>query len=75
MDTFAGIDERYASDKEIAEKLKQSKSDFYVKSPEPVRENFSQWKNIQIIWIIIPVICVLIVFIFLYVRRSKETGK
>lgn len=50
MDTFTGIDERYVSDEELARGiLERNKSEIYTKSLELVRDNFSQWKNIQII--------------------------
>jgi len=50
MDTFAGIDERYVSEEEVAgDILERSKRDFYVKTAESVRENFSEWKNVRII--------------------------
>lgn len=50
MDTFCGLDERYVSDDEIrAGILEKNKSAFYTANVEAVRDNFSQWKNIQII--------------------------
>jgi len=50
MDTFCGLDERYMSDEEIKRgTLELNKGDFYTRSVESVRDNFSQWKNIRII--------------------------
>jgi len=50
MDTFSGIDERYVSVEELAEGiLERNTGEFYTKTSEPVRDNFSQWENIQII--------------------------
>jgi len=50
MDTFSGIDERYLSVEELAEGiLERNTGEFYTKSAEPVKDNFSQWENIQII--------------------------
>ncbi len=50
LDTFAGIDERYVTDVELEHSvLERNKSDFYIKTPESVKNNFSQWKNTEII--------------------------
>jgi hypothetical protein len=50
MDTFSGIDERYVSVEELDSGiLERNTSDSYTKDVESVRDNFSQWKNIQII--------------------------
>ena len=50
MDTFAGIDERYVSEAELAKGiLERNKSEFYTTNVELVRENFSEWKNVRII--------------------------
>ena len=50
MDTFSGIDERYVSAEEIdSGLLERNTGDSYTKNVESVRDNFSQWKNIQII--------------------------
>jgi hypothetical protein len=54
MDTFSGLDERYVSAEEIRGKkmdLNQEglQSGFYTTKVDSVRENFSQWKNVQII--------------------------
>jgi hypothetical protein len=50
MDTFSGIDERYVSDdRHRCGILNLNKSGFYTTSFEPVKKNFSQWKNIKII--------------------------
>lgn len=49
-----GMDERYLSTQDLKfgaiEKNRRSiQSGFYVQSVESIRENFSQWKNVQII--------------------------
>jgi hypothetical protein len=50
MDTFSGIDEQYVSDEERSLGIiKQKKKEFYTSDLEPVRDNFSQWNNVQII--------------------------
>lgn len=50
MDTFAGIDERYVTENELDRKIMdRNKSDMYTKTPESVKNNFSQWKNTRII--------------------------
>ncbi len=54
MDTFSGIDERYVSVEELASgilerHLERNKVEFYTNTVEPVRDNFSQWENIQMI--------------------------
>ncbi len=50
MDTFSGLDERYVSVEELDRGiLARNKSGLYIKTIEPVRDNFSQWENIQII--------------------------
>lgn len=54
LDTFAGLDEHYLSEKEIKsgaiEKNKQNlEKGFYVQGVDSVRANFSEWKNVCII--------------------------
>lgn len=50
MDTFSGIDERYISKEELdSGLLERNKGSFYTKILDPVRENFSQWKNIELV--------------------------
>lgn len=54
LDTFEGLDPRYCSEADIKagaiEKNKASlASGFYVENIDSVRQNFSQWHNIQII--------------------------
>jgi hypothetical protein len=54
LDTFSGLDERYVSEEEIRRKKmdinkQELQSGFYASSVDSVRENFSQWKNVQII--------------------------
>ena len=50
MDTFSGIDERYVSEEELLSGvLERNVSDFYTHNFELVKDNFSQWKNVQII--------------------------
>jgi len=50
MDTFYGLDERYISEEERAKDiLKKNERGKYTNNLEAVRENFSQWKNIEFI--------------------------
>ena len=54
LDTFNGFDERYLSPEDVkhgaAEKNRLAlQSGFYVQGVEAVRENFSEWKNVQIV--------------------------
>lgn len=54
LDTFQGLDPRYASGTDGAHSLTQSnstdsKGNFYVRGPDSVRANFSEWNNIRII--------------------------
>jgi hypothetical protein len=54
LDTFNGIDERYLSAEDlkfdaINKNIRNLQSGFYVQGAESVRENFSEWKNVQII--------------------------
>jgi hypothetical protein len=54
LDTFNGFDERYLSPEDVkhgaAEKNRSAlQSGFYVQGVESVRENFSEWKNVQIV--------------------------
>lgn len=54
MDTFCGLDERYVSKEEIERKKMdinqhELETGFYTPSVDSVRENFSQWKNLQIV--------------------------
>lgn len=50
MDTFKGIDERYITHKESQnEILSRNVDDMYVKTPETVKNNFSEWENVKII--------------------------
>ncbi len=54
LDTFAGLDERFVSEGEIADgALQKSReelnSGFYVSGPDTVIANFAQWKNTRII--------------------------
>jgi hypothetical protein len=54
LDTFNGIDDRYLSEEDrrfgTTDRNRHNlQSGFYVRSAESVRENFSQWKNVQII--------------------------
>ncbi|MBC7900291.1 MAG: class I SAM-dependent methyltransferase, partial [Saprospiraceae bacterium] len=54
LDTFAGMDERYVSEKEInAGTLYHNQANLesghYVRGVDSVRANFSQWKNVRII--------------------------
>jgi len=50
LDTFDGIDERYLSEAEkAAGRMNMNEGEFYVKGVESVRENFSEWKNVEIV--------------------------
>jgi hypothetical protein len=54
LDTFNGVDERYLSVADLKfgatdRNVRNLQSGFYVQGAESVRENFSQWKNVQII--------------------------
>jgi hypothetical protein len=54
MDTFAGIDDRFLSERDrkfgVPEHNEEFlNSGFYVQGPETVRENFAEWKNLRII--------------------------
>lgn len=54
LDTFAGLDERFVSDKEVRsgalrKNASQLKSAFYSVDVDGVRANFSEWKNVRII--------------------------
>ena len=54
LDTFNGVDERYLSAEDLKsgateKNTRNLQSGFYVRSVETVSENFSQWKNVQII--------------------------
>ena len=53
MDTFSGIDEEYISEEERARgTLERNEGEFYAKDLEDlefVKNNFSQWNNIQIV--------------------------
>jgi Macrocin-O-methyltransferase (TylF) len=54
LDTFNGVDERYLSAEDLKfgatdKNRRNLESEFYVQGAESVRENFSQWKNVQII--------------------------
>lgn len=54
LDTFNGLDERYVSEAELKdgildENKKLIREGFYVTSSRLVKENFSEWKNINII--------------------------
>lgn len=54
LDTFSGLDERYVSEEEIQRKKmdinrQELQSGFYTSNVDSVKENFSQWKNVQII--------------------------
>jgi hypothetical protein len=54
LDTFNGIDERFLSEQDLKfgatdKNIRHLQSGFYVQGAESVRENFSQWKNVQII--------------------------
>lgn len=50
LDTFTGIDERFVTDEERAGGiLERNESGFYTKTLDDVRENFSEWENIEII--------------------------
>jgi hypothetical protein len=54
LDTFAGLDERFVSSEERARgamerNLDELASGFYVRGPEGVVANFSQWRNVAIV--------------------------
>ena len=50
MDTFEGIDERYITHKENKKNiLNRNVDDMYVKTPETVKNNFSEWEDVKII--------------------------
>jgi len=50
MDTFNGIDARYLSAEELAQKvLDRNKSGFYTDTPALAKANFAQWKNIRFV--------------------------
>ena len=50
LDTFTGADERYVTDTERARGiLKDDYSNCYADSVDEVRENFSQWSNVQMV--------------------------
>lgn len=54
LDTFAGIDERFVSDREkeggvLNRNKRDLDSGFYTVAPESVRSNFSEWSNIKIV--------------------------
>jgi len=50
MDTFYGLDERYISEEERAANiLDKNERGKYTNNPEAVRDNFSQWKNVEMI--------------------------
>lgn len=59
LDTFTGLDMRYVSEQEMSEgaaKKNQSMIDsgMYTTNIEPVRQNFSEWRNVKIIQGAIP---------------------
>src|SRR4051812_35491953 len=54
LDTFAGVDPRYVSEKELGDGAMKKNEDalasgFYTTDVERVRENFSQWRNVEIV--------------------------
>ena len=50
MDTFCGIDERYiAEDESNKNIMDRNDNDMYVKTAEKVIENFSEWKNVEVV--------------------------
>jgi hypothetical protein len=54
LDTFRGLDERFASDQDAAagemeRNRKHLASGFYVQAIDEVRANFSEWKNVSLI--------------------------
>lgn len=54
LDTFAGLDERYVSEQELAHGAMQKNQDalssgFYTTNVDRVRANFSEWKNTRIV--------------------------
>jgi Macrocin-O-methyltransferase (TylF) len=59
LDTFAGIDPRHVSPEELQDGILRKNAElitsgFYVASVESVRNNFSEWKNLEIIEGVIP---------------------
>jgi hypothetical protein len=54
LDTFDGVDERYISEEDRRARVMSKNQGlldcgFYVRGVDPVKANFSQWKNIRII--------------------------
>jgi hypothetical protein len=54
LDTFAGLDERYISPEEKAAAImdrnaQEIASGFYTLDAQSVRENFSEWRNVEIV--------------------------
>lgn len=54
LDTFAGLDERFVSERERADgalerNREELASGFYVSGPQSVVDNFSQWKRVRIV--------------------------
>jgi hypothetical protein len=54
LDTFAGIDERFISEREkeggvLHRNKRDLDSGFYTVAPDSVRRNFSEWSNIKIV--------------------------
>jgi hypothetical protein len=54
LDTFRGLDERFISDEErrdgILERTEQHlRTDFYTTVADPVKANFSEWKNVRFV--------------------------
>lgn len=49
LDTFAGLDERFASRQERVRNREELESGFYVRSVDGVIANFAQWKNVRVV--------------------------
>lgn len=54
LDTFSGLDEKYVTDKEIAEGILEKNDKlvnmgFYVFDVEKVKDNFAEWQGVKII--------------------------
>lgn len=49
LDTFAGLDPRYAAEGARRRGIDNLESGFYVRDAETVRQNFAEWENVRII--------------------------
>lgn len=49
LDTFSGLDPRYAAEDANRRSTENLESGFYVRDADAVRQNFAEWKNVRII--------------------------